>query len=81
MLYFFIPKDCMEEIYLGLIAGGLFFVAKLILEKLKYDTEKPNLLRDSFLVTVILIMLLYLKTEYLRSVDMKTPVFVNEPGF
>jgi hypothetical protein len=70
----------MEEIYLGLIAGGLFFVVKLILEKLKYE-EKPNLMRDSFLVTVILISLLYLKTEYLKTVDMKTPVFVNEPGF
>jgi len=42
---------------------------------------KPNLLRDSFLVTVVIILLLYLKTEYMKSVDMKTPVFVNEPGF
>jgi hypothetical protein len=80
MSSFFIPCDCMEEIYLGLLAGGLFFVVKLIMEKLKYDV-KPNLLRDSFLVTVVIILLLYLKTEYMKSVDMKTPVFVNEPGF
>jgi len=71
----------MEEIYLGLIAGVLFFAVKLIMEKLKYESEKPNLMRDSFLVTVILITLLYVKTEYMKSVDMKTPVFVNEPGF
>ena len=71
----------MEEIYLGLIAGVLFFAVKLIMEKLKYESEKPNIMRESFLVTVILITLLYLKTEYMKSVDMKTPVFVNEPGF
>jgi len=71
----------MEEAYVALIVGFLFFICKVILNKFqKLETGQKDF-RDSFLVAVLVGIVLMIKKTNFVSLSEKAKVFVNEPGF
>jgi len=71
----------MEEIYLALTVGILFFVSKLILNKLQKQPSAQRDLRDSLLVSILTGSVLWIKKSQFSGLSAKAHVFVNEPGF
>jgi hypothetical protein len=71
----------MEEAYLALIVGFLFFICKVILNKFQKEETGQKDFRDSFLVTVLVGSVLMIKKTNFASLSEKVKVFVNEPGF
>lgn len=71
----------MEEAYLALIVGFLFFICKVILNKFQKQETGQQDMRDSFLVTVLVGVVLFVKKTNFASLSEKAKVFVNEPGF
>ena len=71
----------MEEAYLALIVGFLFFICKVILNKFQKEETSQKDFRDSFLVTVLVGSVLMIKKTNFASLSEKVKVFVNEPGF
>jgi len=71
----------MEELYLALIVGILFFVSKLILNKLQKQPTEQRELRDSLLVSILTGTVLWIKKTQFSGLSAKAHVFVNEPGF
>ena len=70
----------MEEFYIGTAIGLIYFILETAMNKIN-KTEYPNLFKDSMIITVISFLVLYAKNHYFNSTGVKTPVFVNEPGF
>ena len=70
----------MDELYIGTAIGLIFLIVEIVINKLN-KTESPNLFKDSMIVSTISILVLYAKNHYFTSGNLKTPVFVNEPGF
>jgi hypothetical protein len=71
----------MEEAYLALIVGFLFFICKVILNKFQKEETGQKDFRDSFLVAVLVGSVLMIKKTNFASLSEKVKVFVNEPGF
>jgi hypothetical protein len=71
----------MEEAYLALIVGFLFFICKVILNKFQKEETGQKEFRDSFLVTALVGSVLLIKKTNFASLSEKVKVFVNEPGF
>jgi hypothetical protein len=71
----------MEEIYLALIVGGLFFVCKFILNKVQKVPPSQRDVRDSLLVSILTGGTLWVKRTQFSGLSSKAHVFVNEPGF
>jgi hypothetical protein len=70
----------MEELYIGTAIGLIYLIVEIVMNKVN-KTESPNLFKDSMIVSVISVLVLYSKNYYFTSTNVKTPVFVNEPGF
>lgn len=71
----------MEEIYLALAVGFLYFVCKVVLNKLQKQETGQRDFRDSFLVVVLVGSVLVIKKKKFSNLSDKAKVFVNEPGF
>lgn len=71
----------MEEVYVALIVGVLFFICKLILNKFQKIESGQRDIRDSFLAAVLVGGVLMVKKTNFASLSTKAQVFVNEPGF
>jgi hypothetical protein len=71
----------MEEAYVALIVGFLYFICKVILNKFQKQETGQKDFRDSFLVTALVGGVLVVKKTNFESLSEKAKVFVNEPGF
>lgn len=71
----------MEELYVALIVGFLFFISKVILNKFQKRETGQRDIRDSFLVTLLVGSVLVIKKTNFARLSDKAKVFVNEPGF
>ena len=71
----------MEEVYLALIVGALFFVCKFVLNKVQKVPSGQRDLRDSLLVSILTGGVLWVKKTQFAGLSTKAHVFVNEPGF
>jgi hypothetical protein len=71
----------MEELYVAIVVGVLFFVSKLVLNKLQKNKNGQQDVRDSFLAAVLVAAVLFLKKTNFSKLSAKAQVFVNEPGF
>ncbi len=71
----------MEEAYVALIVGFLYFICKVILNKFQKQETGQKDFRDSFLVTALVGAVLVVKKTNFESLSEKAKVFVNEPGF
>jgi hypothetical protein len=71
----------MEEAYVALIVGFLYFICKVILNKFQKQETGQKDFRDSFLVTALVGGVLLVKKTNFESLSEKAKVFVNEPGF
>jgi hypothetical protein len=71
----------MEELYLAMIVGVLFFVCKVILNKIQKQPTEQRELRDSVLVSILTGSVLWIKKTQFSGLSTKANVFVNEPGF
>jgi hypothetical protein len=70
----------MDELYIGTAIGLIYLIVEIVINKVN-KTESTNIFKDSMIVSVISILVLYAKNYYFTSENTKTPVFVNEPGF
>ena len=71
----------MEEVYLAVAVGVLFFVCKVILNKLQKRKNGQDDVRDSFLAAALTGGVLFVKKTNFSKLSDKAKVFVNEPGF
>jgi len=71
----------MEELYIALVVGVLFFVCKTVLNKLQKQTTGQKDIRDSFLAGLLTGGVLFIKKSQFSGLTSKAQVFVNEPGF
>jgi len=71
----------MEEAYVALIVGFLYFICKVILNKFQKQETGQKDFRDSFLVPALVGGVLVVKKTNFESLSEKAKVFVNEPGF
>ena len=71
----------MEEVYIAVAVGVLFFVSKLILNKIQKVKNGQQDLRDSFLAAALVGGVLFVKKTNFSKLSEKAKVFVNEPGF
>jgi hypothetical protein len=71
----------MEELYVAIVVGVLFFISKLVLNKLQKNKNGQQDVRDSFLAAVLVAGVLFLKKTNFSKLSAKAQVFVNEPGF
>ena len=71
----------MEEFYVAITVGVLFFVCKLILNKLQKQSTEQREIRDSLLVSILTGCVLWIKKTQFSGLNTKTHVFINEPGF
>ena len=71
----------MEEIYVALVVGILFFVCKTVLNKLQKQSTGQRDIRDSFLAGLLTGGVLFVKKNQFSGLSSKAQVFVNEPGF
>lgn len=71
----------MEELYIAVAVGVLFFVSKLILNKVQKIKNTQYDIRDSFLAAVLVGGVLFVKKTNFSKLSEKAKVFVNEPGF
>jgi hypothetical protein len=71
----------MEELYVALIVGFLYFICKVILNKFQKKETGQRDMRDSFLVIVLVGAVLVIKKTNFAKLSEKAKVFVNEPGF
>ena len=71
----------MEEVYVALVMGLLFFLCKIVLNKIQKVESTQREFRDSLLVTLLTGGVLWVKKTQFSGVSSKAHVFVNEPGF
>jgi hypothetical protein len=71
----------MENVYIAMCIGALFFVLKMVLDKDKEDSVKRNNMKDAVYVFFITLLVLYGKDYYFLKESGKAKVFTNEPGF
>jgi len=71
----------MEELYVAIAVGVLFFVCKLILNKVQKQPTEQRELRDSLLVSILTGTVLWIKKSQFSGLNTKANVFINEPGF
>lgn len=71
----------MEELYLSVAVGILFFVCKLILNKIQKKKNGQEDVRDSFLAAALTGAVLFVKKTNFSKLSDKAKVFINEPGF
>ena len=70
----------MDELYIGTAIGIIYLIVEIAINKIN-KVEGPTLFKDSIIVTIISVLVLYAKNNYFNSTNTKTPVFNNEPGF
>ena len=59
-----------------------FFIFKLILNKIKKESEKNSeVIKDGVYIFVITFLVIYIYSNFFKKNSSKTPVFTNEPGF
>jgi len=71
----------MENVYIAMCIGILFFILKMVLDKDKEDEVKRNNMKDAIYVFFITLGILYGKDYYFLHESGKAKVFTNEPGF
>ena len=71
----------MENIYIAMCIGVLFFILKMVLDKDKEDDVKRSHMKDAVYVFFITIAVLFGKDYYFLKECGKAKVFTNEPGF
>ena len=71
----------MENVYIAMCIGILFFILKMVLDKDKEDGVKRNNMKDAVYVFFITLAVLYGKDYYFLKESGKAKVFTNEPGF
>ena len=71
----------MENVYIAMCIGVLFFILKMVLDKEKEDDVKRNNMKDAVYVFIITLAVLYGKDYYFLKESGKAKVFTNEPGF
>jgi len=71
----------MEELYIAVAVGILFFVSKVILNKLQKKKNGQSDVRDSFLAAALTGGVLFVKKTNFSKLSDKAQVFVNEPSF
>lgn len=71
----------MEEVYIAIAVGVLFFVCKTILNKIQKQKTAQRDVRDSFLSAAVVGAVLFIKKTNFSALSTKAQVFVNEPGF
>jgi len=71
----------MENVYIAMCIGVLFFILKMVLDKDKEDDVKRNNMKDAVFVFMITLAVLYGKDYYFLKESGKAKVFTNEPGF
>ena len=71
----------MENVYIAMCIGVLFFILKMVLDKDKEDDVKRNNMKDAVFVFMITLAVLYGKDYYFLKDSGKAKVFTNEPGF
>jgi hypothetical protein len=71
----------MENVYIAMCIGILFFILKMVLDKDKEDEVKRNNMKDAIYVFFITLGVLYGKDYYFLQESGKAKVFTNEPGF
>jgi hypothetical protein len=71
----------MENFYIAICVGVLFFIVKMIMDKDKEDDVKRTNMKDSVIVVLIMLGVLYGKDYYFLKESGKAKVFTNEPGF
>jgi hypothetical protein len=71
----------MENVYIAMCIGVLFFILKMVLDKEKEDAVKRNNMKDAVFVFFITLGVLYGKDYYFLKESGKAKVFTNEPGF
>jgi len=71
----------MEELYVALAVGVLFFVCRLIINKIQKNPNGQEDLRDSFLAAAVTGGVLFVKKTNFSKLSEKAKVFVNEPSF
>ena len=71
-----------EYLLIAFFVSISFFIFKLILNKLKKESEKNSeVMKDSFYILVITFLVIYCYSNFFKKNSAKTPVFTNEPGF
>ena len=71
-----------EYLIISFFVAIVFFVFKLILNKIKKENEKNNeSMRDSFYIFIITFLVIYAYSNFFKKGSGKTPVFTNDPGF
>lgn len=71
-----------EYLIISFFVAIIFFVFKLILNKIKKENEKNNeSMRDSFYIFIITFLVIYAYSNFFKKGSGKTPVFTNDPGF
>lgn len=70
----------MDELYIGTAIGIIYLIVEIAINKIN-KVEGPTLFKDSIIVTIISVLVLYAKNNYFNYTNTKTPVFNNEPGF
>ena len=71
----------MENVYIAMCIGILFFILKMVVDKDKEDEVKRNNMKDAIYVFFITLGVLYGKDYYFLQESGKAKVFTNEPGF
>ncbi len=71
----------MEGLDVAIAVGVLFFVCKLIFNKLQKRKNGQDDVRDSFLAAALTGGILFVKKTNFSKLSEKAKVFVNEPGF
>ena len=71
----------MEEVYIAVAVGILFFISRLILNKIQKKKNGQSDLQDSFLAAALTGGVLFIKKTNFSKLSDKAKVFVNEPGF
>jgi len=71
----------MEELYVALAVGVLFFVCRLIINKIQKNPNGQEDVRDSFLAAAVTGGVLFVKKTNFSKLSEKAKVFVNEPSF
>ncbi len=71
----------MEEVYVAIVVGCLFFVCQMIVNKVQKRPNSSRDIRDSVLVFILTGTVLWIKKTNFSALSTKAHVFVNEPGF
>ena len=71
-----------EYLLIAFFVSISFFIFKLILNKIKKESEKNNeVIKDGVYIFILTFLVIYCYSNFFKKNSAKTPVFTNEPGF